>query len=606
MMTEHDILQAVDQGECRDWEFKSAAGGLPASLWDTYSAMANSDGGTIVLGIEEREGQFRISGLPHPQRTIKDFWNTINNRGKVSTNLLTDQDAHLQTLDTATVMVIQVPRAARRQRPVFVGQNPLLGTYRRNHEGDYRCSPDEVGRLLADQAEEPADARILPFLTLEHLDLPTIQQYRQLFAATKPDHPWLLLDTRELLIRLGGWRKDWLTGDEGITIAGVLMFGKDDVIRDPAVLPQYHVDYREKLSADADTRWDDRLVPDGTWEANVFQFYQQTIRRLIRDLKVPFQLDAEMHRIDHTPVHEALREAVVNAVIHADYRGVGGVIISKLRSRIEISNPGTLLISYEQLLQGGISECRNKSLQRMFQMIGGGEKAGSGIDRIRQGWASQGWRFPELEETVNPDRVQVWLPMESLLPEEVVKRLATRFGARFATLTPLERETLVTADVEGRVSNSRLRMVSDMHAADLTRLLQSLVTRGFLTQVDHKRWAYYLLADATPSVDTQVPPTTEVTGEVTTEVTGEVTTEVSEAMARLLACCRVPSPRRALMECLNLKNDEHFRKSYLVPALEAGYLEMTLPQKPQSSKQMYRLSAKGRAWLQQYDEVNAN
>jgi len=602
MMTEHDILQAVDQGECRDWEFKSAAGGLPASLWDTYSAMANSDGGTIVLGIEEREGQFRISGLPHPQRTLKDFWNTINNRGKVSANLLTDQDVHLQTLDIATVMVIQVPRAARRQRPVFVGQNPLLGTYRRNHEGDYRCSPDEVGRLLADQAEEPADARILPFLTLEQLDLSTIQQYRQLFAATKPDHPWLLLETRELLTRLGGWRKDWLTGDEGITVAGVLMFGQDDIIRDPAVLPQYHVDYREKLSADADTRWDDRLVPDGTWEANVFQFYQQTIRRLIRDLKVPFQLNAEMHRIDHTPVHEALREAVVNAVIHADYRGVGGVIISKLRSRIEISNPGTLLISYEQLLQGGISECRNKSLQRMFQMIGGGEKAGSGIDRIRQGWASQGWRFPELEETVNPDRVQVWLPMESLLPEEVVARLATRFGARFATLTPLERETLVTADVEGRVSNARLRMVSDMHAADLTRLLQSLVTRGFLSQVDHKRWAYYLLADAI----SPLPPNTEVTGEVTTEVTGEVPTEVSEAMARLLACCRVPSTRRALMECLHLKNDEHFRKSYLVPALEAGYLEMTLPQKPQSSKQMYRLSAKGRAWLQQHDEVNAN
>ncbi|MEI7834731.1 MAG: RNA-binding domain-containing protein, partial [bacterium] len=295
-MTENEIMQAIDQGESRDWEFKSAAGGLPASLWETYSALANSDGGTIVLGIEERDEQFIISGLPHPQRALKDFWNTVNNRGKVSTNLLVDQDVYLRAIGSVTVMVIQIPRATRRQRPVYIGQNPLLGTFRRNHDGDYRCTVEEVGRLLADQAEVPADARILPFLTLEQLDIQTIQQYRQLFSATKPEHPWLLLDTREFLARLGGWRKDNLTGEEGITVAGVLMFGREEIIRDPAVVPQYHVDYREKLSADAGTRWDDRLVPDGTWEANLFQYYQQAIRRLLRDLKVPFQLNAEMRR----------------------------------------------------------------------------------------------------------------------------------------------------------------------------------------------------------------------------------------------------------------------------------------------------------------------
>ncbi len=120
-----------------------------------------------------------------------------------------------------------------------------------------------------------------------------------------------------------------------------------------------------------------------------------------------------------------MREALVNALIHADYRGAGGIIVEKYISRIELSNPGTLLISREQLLRGGVSECRNKSLQLMFQLIGAGEKAGSGIDKIMRGWKSQQWRPPEIEEMSQPDRVRLILTMESLLPEKIVRRFAS-------------------------------------------------------------------------------------------------------------------------------------------------------------------------------------
>jgi ATP-dependent DNA helicase RecG len=68
-------------------------------------------------------------------------------------------------------------------------------------------------------------------------------------------------------------------------------------------------------------------------------------------------------------------EAVVNARIHADYKGQGGVVIERYADRFELSNPGSLLVSREQLLRGGVSECRNKSLQLMTQMVGGGEPA---------------------------------------------------------------------------------------------------------------------------------------------------------------------------------------------------------------------------------------
>ena len=126
-------------------------------------------------------------------------------------------------------------------------------------------------------------------------------------------------------------------------------------------------------------------------------------------------------------------------------------------------------------------------------MIGGGEKAGSGIDKIRQGWASQNWRLPIIEETLRPDRVRLVLPMVSLLPEESVQRIKGRFGTKFKKLSPLEVQALVTADLEEGVSNVRMRQICSEHPTELTKLLQSLVSRGFLQQDGRGRGTTYRL-----------------------------------------------------------------------------------------------------------------
>jgi len=416
-------------------------------------------------------------------------------RGKVSANLLSDSDVTETSLKGRKVLSIHVPRANRRQRPVYIGQNPLTGTFRRNYEGDYHCSEQEVGRMLADRGDEPADSVILEDFRLEDLHEASVQQYRQRFSSRTPDHPWLSEDLQEFLTKLGGWRRDRRTGLEGLTVAGLLMFGKVDAIRSVEAIPEYHVDYRERLSDDPAVRWTDRLTVDGTWEANVFQFYQRVIQRLSADLKLPFQLDEGLVRRGETVVHEAIREALANSLIHADYRGEGGVVVEKYRDRFEVSNPGTLLVSFDQVLKGGISECRNKSLQTMFLMIGAAEKAGSGIDKIRQGWQSQHWRLPSIQETTQPSRVRLVMPMVSLMPEEALEELRQRFGSKFGRLSEDEVQAVVTALVEGQVSNSRMREITNKHAADLTKTLQALVRKGFLQQAGQKRGATYRLTD---------------------------------------------------------------------------------------------------------------
>ena len=127
--------------------------------------------------------------------------------------------------------------------------------------------------MLADRGDEPADTLILEGFGLEDLDEASLQQYRQRLSARTPDHPWLSEDLKGFLTKLGGWRRDRRTGHEGLTVAGLLMFGKVDAIRSAEAVPEYHVDYRERLSDDPAVRWTDRLTVDGTWEANVFQFY---------------------------------------------------------------------------------------------------------------------------------------------------------------------------------------------------------------------------------------------------------------------------------------------------------------------------------------------
>jgi ATP-dependent DNA helicase RecG len=490
-----EILTRLNWVESNDLELKSAKGGLPSSLWETYSALANTQGGVILLGVDD-DGV--VTGINNVNSLKKSFWDTVNNRGKVSINLLSDGQVTEITDADKTILAICVPRASRAQRPVFLGQNPLRGTYRRNHEGDYHCTDEEVVRMLTDRGVDPADTKILEHYGLDDLDRPSLQQYRQRFASHKPTHPWLSEDDRGLLIKLGGWRKDRASEREGLTVAGLLMFGREEALRE--ALPQYHVDYRERLSTDPSVRWTDRLTPDGTWAGNIFQFYLRVVQRLAADLKLPFQLDADLFRKGETVVHEAIREVLVNALVHADYQGIGGIIVEKYCDRFEFSNPGSLLISLDRLWAGNISECRNKALQTMFTQIGIAEKAGSGVDKILQGWKSQQWRRPNVQETTQPDRVQWILPMVSLIPQESLDRLKKSFGKEFDRFTSLEVQALVTSDLEGSVDNARLRYITGEHTADVTKLLRNLVAREVLVQDGRSRWSRYYLPSKPNSI----------------------------------------------------------------------------------------------------------
>ena len=89
MSIDFDLSQFDEYREDNRREVKKANGGLPVSLWDTYSAFANCYGGVIILGVkEEKDGSWKTTGLQNASKLRKDFWDTINNSKKVNINLL--------------------------------------------------------------------------------------------------------------------------------------------------------------------------------------------------------------------------------------------------------------------------------------------------------------------------------------------------------------------------------------------------------------------------------------------------------------------------------------------------------------------------------------
>ena len=382
-------------------EVKKAGGGIPNSLWETYSAMANGSGGMILLGVAEKDdGSFVTTGLKDVEKLRRDFWNTVNNRQKVSVNLLVDEDVDAYEVNGDAVLAIHVPRARREDKPVYIDDNMMRGTFRRNGEGDYHCTRAEIKAMLRDQTEETSDMKVLSDMGISDLDIETVHAYRNRHAAYRAEHVWEGLTDEEYLERIGAAK--WVKGDKELhpTAAGLLMFGEE--YRILYEYPEYFLDYREML--DPSIRWTDRLQSSsGDWTGNLFDFFFRVYAKLVKDLKIPFRLEG-VTRIDDTLVHKALREALANCLVNADFFVSRGIVIRKMEDTIIIENPGYIRTGKEQMLKGGISDPRNKALIKMFNMIGIGERAGSGVPDIFAVWESHGWEAPKIEEQFNPDR----------------------------------------------------------------------------------------------------------------------------------------------------------------------------------------------------------
>ena len=398
-------------------EAKKAAGGFPRSLWETYSAFANTIGGLILLGVEESHSkELSVTGIPDPQGYVDAVWQTVNDPAKVSVNILSPEDVAVHTIDGKAVLVVSVPRAGRRQRPVYIGDSPFTGSYRRDGEGDYHCSAEEVRAMLRDRDDAPADLAVLEARRPEDLSPETLRQFRILMAMRRPEHPWNRLPDEDFLLQAGilGRGKDGISPHP--TLAGLLLLGRRGALKE--VFPQVKLIYQE-----SDTGFS-LATNRPECPENLFSFYLAVARRLSA-VSTLLAEDPDTR----TSLAAAMREAVLNAILHADYFGSSGLNIQRTDSQLEVTNGGLLRLPPDQAKEGGTADPRNVALTRLFSLVKLGSGAGRGLKGIYRLWAQQGWSAPVLSEGFKAGTTSLSLPLprREFSPEDLTRQLIAEY-----------------------------------------------------------------------------------------------------------------------------------------------------------------------------------
>ncbi len=372
-----DLMNVAAYRENNRIEAKKALGGLPKSIWETYSAFANALGGVILLGVQEhKDTSLSPVDLPDPEGMVRQFWELMRDGKTVSVNILTEENVRIAEVDGKHIIAIEVPRARRSLRPVYIGGDPMTGTYRRNGEGDYRCKRDEVLEMQRDAARQTADMQLLSHVGMDALDDASVEAY--LGCAANP------CDSAAL-VQLGAAGE--LDGVRHPTAAGLLLLGKVEAIRQQ--FPQYSVEYRDETSENA------------VYNCNVFDFYSSVLKRIFTDF------DPELI--------PALREALTNCLLNVDYYS-GGVEVRRTAEEIAFVNAGPFRVDVTAAVSGGVSDPRNLALSRLFARMGVGQGTGSGLAEIHAMWQSRGWAHPTIRETFAPAQVTVRLPLAAEAP----------------------------------------------------------------------------------------------------------------------------------------------------------------------------------------------
>ena len=228
-------------------EYKNCQHGVQEDVYETVCSFSNRYGGYIIMGVEDDGIPIGIN--PNIVKDMKkNFVNQLNNPDKMSPTLyLSIEDIVYEGM---TLLWVYVP-------PTSTVEKCANRIYDRNEDGDMDItdSPIQLQNMYNRKSNTYAEHKIFPYVTTEDLRMDLMGKVRNLAKSKNPDHPWLKMSDEEILKSAGLWEKDFSSGIQGYNLAGVLLFGKDDVIR--SCCPGYITDalYRvENLD-----RYDDRL-----------------------------------------------------------------------------------------------------------------------------------------------------------------------------------------------------------------------------------------------------------------------------------------------------------------------------------------------------------
>lgn len=361
-----DIRKLIDGGETITVEFKESKTELNKDVFESVCGMLNRLGGHLLLGIKDNGD---IVGVEPScvDKIKKNFVTSINNPDKISPTFYTNIEQF--EIDGKVVLYAFIPTTPDVHR--------LSGRiFDRNEDGDFEITKNTklVAQMYTRKTNAYTELKIFPYASIEDLDKETFSKVRKMaHNQVQREHPWETMSDLELLKSAGLYRRDIVTGEEGLTLAAILLLGTEQLIM--SALPHYKTDaIVRKKNID---RYDDRVVI----QDNLIKSYNKLMDFVEKHLDDRFYIEGTQ-RIDVR--NKIFREVCANMLIHREFSSAfpAKFIVEKDVVRTENANKTN---GYGVIDALNFSPYpKNPMIAKFFREIGLADELGSGVKNVTQ------------------------------------------------------------------------------------------------------------------------------------------------------------------------------------------------------------------------------
>ncbi len=394
------LKKIISSGESITVEFKESKKKINKDVYESVCAFLNRYGGHLFLGVKDN-GDIVGVDVDSLEQLKKDFVTSLNNPQTINpTFYMALEDIEV---DGKKILYINIPESSQVHR--CKGK-----IFDRNEDGDFDITNNTnlVYGLYMRKQSTYTENGIFPYAEMEELEPELFTKVRKLAANQKANHPWTSMDDVEILKSAGLYLRDLSTGKQGITLGGIMIFGKEELIH--AALPHHRTDAilrRENLD-----RYDDR----DDIRINLLRSYERLMQFIAKHLNDKFYLEGDQRVSLRDKI---FREAISNLLIHREFSNPfpAKLVIEKDRVYIENSNKphGNGIIDPENFSPYP----KNPTIAKFFKEIGWVDELGSGVRNI--------YKYNKIYAGAEPEFIE---------------------GDVFKTIIPLTAQTAATRDTD--------------------------------------------------------------------------------------------------------------------------------------------------------------
>jgi ATP-dependent DNA helicase RecG len=354
-----NTAQLIENGEGLTVEFKKSTQNLPDNLFETVCAFLNRNGGVILLGVSDDK---TICGIDteYVDSLSKSIANLSNNPQKLSPSFLLESET--VTIGDKVVIQLFVPISSQ-------VHNCKGRIFDRSADGDFELkSSEQIKQLYNRKNSLYSENTIYPYLSEDDFEAGLLDRVRKLIRLNRPNHPWNELTNEQFFKASGLYRRDISNGEEGFTMAALLLLGREEVIQ--SAIPHYKIDALLRKS-DVE-RYDDRE----NIRCNLVDAYDKLMNFVSKHLPDKFYLEGDQ-RISLR--EKIFREIVANMLIHREYTNAFPSTFTIYAERVVTKNANKPHLYGQLLPETFLSFPKNPHLAQLFTQLGRSEELGTGL-----------------------------------------------------------------------------------------------------------------------------------------------------------------------------------------------------------------------------------